>query len=76
MCYVDLINTKRMSEEQRKPTPAVHRVSYKAIEYGTLYPYRNMKSSGLTPYFSAFKRAIAPYNPYAASEFPTTSSVA
>ena len=65
-----------MSDEWRPITPAVSRVSPLAAEYGSLYPYRNMKQSGLTPYLNAFKRAIANFNPLAAPQVPSSEHVA
>lgn len=71
-----ILLNKGMSEEQRGPTPAVARASPEALQYGTLYPYINMKSSGLTPYLNSFKRLIAPFNPWATPQFSTTHNVA
>lgn len=60
------------SSSTRPPTPAESWVSPLAIySDGNLYPYWNLKTSGLTPYISAVKRTFAFINPFKVQQVPT-----
>lgn len=56
----------------RPPTPAEKWVSPLAVySNGNLYPYWNLKDSGLTPYISSLKRTLSFFNPFAIQQVPT-----
>lgn len=60
----------------RPPTPAVSHTS-PLIEFsnGSLYPVWNFDKSGLNPYLDAIRRVIAPINPFAHQQVPTSERV-
>lgn len=56
----------------RAPTPAQTWVSpLAAYSNGNLYPYWNLKDSGLTPYINSVKRTFAFINPFKIQQVPT-----
>lgn len=56
----------------RAPTPAGSWVSPLAVlSDGNLYPYWNLKTSGLTPYIDTVKRTFAFINPFKVQQIPT-----
>lgn len=63
--------------ETRAPTPAKAWVSpIGELSNGNLYPYWNLKPSGLTPYFDVIRRTFASINPFAVQQVPTMERAA
>lgn len=62
-----------MAEETRPPIKAESKVS-PIIEFsnGSLYPYWDLKDSGVTPYLNAIRRSFSFLNPFSMQQVPTS----
>ena len=60
----------------RPPTPAKTKVSpLIELSNGSLYPYWNLKQSGITPYLDAIRRAFGTLNPFSHQQVPTSERI-